>query len=204
MFVSSDANKIAALLGKKGRAILEDAAFGLRPRRGVKQPHGECRTGWTELQDGLDYRTINCLGDEDDLHLHVVRVNIDPWKVDAAITDRATGRMIARDRDASFAINANFFDRARNPIGAVVRSGSVVHDPHASSWKKYRETAEMAVQAGPRLVIGGHTNKSIRNNYAAARAGVCIQRDGDVLLARRDEADGGATDQVGRVSMKVR
>jgi uncharacterized protein YigE (DUF2233 family) len=66
----------------------------------------------------------------------------------------------------------------------------------------------MAVQAGPRLVIAGHTNKSLKNNYAAARIGVCIRNNGDLVffatpqdrkfqiteiaqVARRDEIDGG-------------
>src|SRR4030095_15437524 len=35
-------------------------------------PHGECGTKWTTLQRGLQHRSITCLGDEDDLDLHVV------------------------------------------------------------------------------------------------------------------------------------
>jgi len=191
-------------------------------------PHGECAIDWITLQPGLEYRAIDCLGDEDDLDLHVVRVDLDRWDLDAAFVDRATGRMIARDNEASFVINANFFDRARNPIGVVVRTGSVVNSPNQSSWQsiflvdddgtprvvmpskwsKYKNHTQMAVQAGPRLVIAGHTNKSLKNNYAAARGGVCINRDGDVLffatpqdrklhiteiarVTRRDEIDGG-------------
>jgi uncharacterized protein YigE (DUF2233 family) len=191
-------------------------------------PHGECAVDWMILQPGLEYRTIHCLGDEDDLDLHVVRVDLDRWDLDAAFVDRATGRMIARDNKASFAMNANFFDRARNPIGVVVRTGSLVNAPNKSSWQsiflvdddgtprvimpskwsKYKNHTQMAVQAGPRLVIAGHTNKSLKNNYTAARGGVCINRDGDVMffatpqdrkfhiteiarVARRDEIDGG-------------
>lgn len=191
-------------------------------------PHGECRVAWSELQPGLDYRAIRCLGDEDDLDLHVVRVDLDEWDVDTAVVDRATSRSIARSHDAAFAINANFFDRDRNPIGAVIRDGDVVSPPHDSAWqsifliaddgtprvimpsqwKKYRSTSLMAVQAGPRLVIAGHTNRSIKNNYAAARAGVCIRKNNELIffatppdrkfhiteiakVARRDEIDGG-------------
>jgi uncharacterized protein YigE (DUF2233 family) len=57
-------------------------------------------------------------------------------------------------------------------------------------------------------VISGHTNTSLKNNYAAARDGVCIRKNGDVLffatpatrkfhiteiakVARRGESDGG-------------
>jgi len=191
-------------------------------------PHGECRTSWSKLQSGFDYRAIRCLGDEDDLDLHVVRIDLDRWDVDAVVVDRATSRSVARSRDASFGINANFFDSHRNPIGAVIRDGDVVNAPHESSWqsifliddegtprivmpsswKKYREQSQMAVQAGPRLVIGGHLNRSIKNNYAAARCGVCIKKNGSLIFfatpadrklhiteiakaARRDEIDGG-------------
>ena len=191
-------------------------------------PHGECRVEWKTLQRGLDYRTIHCLGDEDDLDLHVVRVDLDRFDLDVALPGRATGRTVARDEDALFAINANFFDKSRTPIGAVIRSGEIVHAPHESSWqsifllgddgtprivmpsrwREYRSRSQMAVQAGPRLVIAGHTNTSLKNNYAAARCGVCIRKNGDIFffatpanrklhiteiakVARRDEIDGG-------------
>lgn len=48
-------------------------------------------------------------------------------------------------------------------------------------WPAYRDLAAMAVQAGPRLVVNGKTNRSL-NNYAAERAGVCIQWDKDLLF----------------------
>lgn len=191
-------------------------------------PRGECEVKWRRLQPGLDYRTITCLADEDNLDLHVVRVDPDRWSLDAALVDRSTARSVARSKDAPFAINANFFDRARNPIGIVVRSGEVVREPNDSSWQSifvvsekgtarivmpsawesYDDTAWMAVQAGPRLVVDGHLNQRLKNNYAAERGGVCIKKNGDVLffanptgrklhikeiakVARRDEIDGG-------------
>lgn len=190
-------------------------------------PHGECRTDWTSMQSGLDYRIIRCLGDEDDLDLHVVRVDPKKWKLDTALVSGGTARTVAGRSDAPFAINANFFDKARKPLGVVVRSGEGLVTPRESGWqsiftiseegrarivmpskwKTYRGNAWMAVQAGPRLVVDGHTNK-VSNNYAAARTGVCIQWDGDLLffatpadrkfhvkeiakVARRGEIDGG-------------
>lgn len=180
------------------------------------------------MQDGIDHRTITCLGDEDDLDLHVVRVDLKKWKLDTAVARGTTARSIANEKDAPFAINANFFDKARAPLGIVVRSGEVVYEPRTSTWQSiflvseegrarvvlpskwstYRKTTEMAVQAGPRLVVEGRTNTGIKNNYSAARAGVCIQWDRDVLffatpqdrkfhikeiakVARRAEIDGG-------------
>lgn len=191
-------------------------------------PHGDCRTDWTTLQPGLDYRAIRCLGDEDDLDVHVVRIDLDRWDLDTAVVDRATARMIADNHEAAFDINANFFDKSRRAIGAVIRDGEIINAPHPSSWQSifliddggtpriimpgrwssYRDRSQMAVQAGPRLVIAGHTNRSLRNNYAAPRAGVCIRNNGDLVffatpasrkfqitemaaVARRDDVDGG-------------
>ncbi len=190
-------------------------------------PYGECPVEWRRLQPGLDYRTIRCLGDEEDLDLHVVRVDPDLWNIDAALVGGATARAVARSKDAPFAINANFFDKWRNPIGLVVRSGELVRLPNESSWQSiflvnddgarivmpsiwssYDDPVWMAVQAGPRLVIAGHTNQSLKNNYAAARCGVCIEKNGNILffatppdrklhikeiarVTRRDEIDGG-------------
>lgn len=191
-------------------------------------PHGECRVDWETLQPGLEYRAIKCLGNSDDLDLHVVRIDLDRWDLDTAVVDRATARTIARAQDASFAINGNFFDKMRSPLGAVVRDSNVVQDaresswqsifllddeglPHIvmpSAWSRYRDDAQLAVQAGPRLVINGHTNHSIKNNYAAERDGVCIKKNGALVffatpkgrklhiteianVARRDEIDGG-------------
>ena len=191
-------------------------------------PHGECSVKWRRLQPGLDYRTITCLGDEDDLDLHVVRVDLDRWDINTALVSRTTARSIARSKDAPFVINANFFDKARKPIGVVVSSGEELRSPNKSawqsiflvrrngtariimpaSWSSNDDSALMAVQAGPRLVIDGRTNQGLKNNYAAERAGVCIRKNGDVLffanptgrklhikemarVARRGEIDGG-------------
>ena len=206
--------------------------YGSRLRKDYEKekngPHGECRTDWTTLQPGLEYRAIRCLGDEDDLDLHVVRIDLDRWDLDTAVVDRATARTVASSHDAAFDVNANFFDKSRRAIGAVIRDGEVINKPHQSSWqsifliddggtpriimpgkwRSYRDRSQMAVQAGPRLVIAGHTNKSLRNNYAAPRVGVCIRNNGDLVffatppnrklhitemakVARRGDIDGG-------------
>lgn len=222
---------IALLLALHTTALFAQPGDSTLRRQYEKEPngpHGDCPVKWKTLQPGLEYRTIRCLGDTDDLDLHVVRVDLDRWDLDTATVDRGVVSRIARTHRAPFVMNANFFDRNYNPLGAIVRSGDVVQSPRASSWqsifvvdddglphvimpsqwKSWKNRVEMAVQAGPRLVIAGHTNKGIRNNYAAPRAGVCIQGDGDLLffatpktrklhiseiarVARRDESDGG-------------
>lgn len=192
-------------------------------------PYGECRTDWTPLGPGLDYRAITCLGESQtgDLDLHVIRVDPSLWQLNAYLARDASARAVVRDKHAVFAINANFFDSQRNPLGLVVRSGEQVRHPreiswqavflvhkdgtarivHESEWTKQKDEAFMAVQAGPRLVIAGHTVR-VRQSYAAERAGVCIQKPNQLLffatpsdrkfdmyeiarIARRDEVDGG-------------
>lgn len=189
-------------------------------------PHGECRTEWKRISHGLDYRAIHCLGG-DELDVHVVRVDTSEWQINTALEERSSARAIARSHDSPFAMNANFFDRPQVALGAIVRSGSVVQTARSSSWqsiflidedgkphivmpskwKSWRDRAFMAVQAGPRLVIDGHTNK-VAKGYSAARAGVCITKHDKLLffatpqdrklnmyeigrVARRGEDDGG-------------
>jgi uncharacterized protein YigE (DUF2233 family) len=190
-------------------------------------PHGECRSEWRAMQPGLDYRQITCLGDEDDVDLHVIRVNTDLFTLDTALMHDALAREVARDRHAPFAINANFFDAARNAEGLVMRGGAEVQKPRSSSWQALfvvtadgqpmivpvakwsalRRNAFMGVQSGPRLVIGGHTNR-VHQSYSAARSGVCISKSKELTffvtppdrkldmyeiaaIARRGEEDGG-------------
>lgn len=207
-----------------------DAQYGSPYRKEYENerngPRGECSDRWSKLRDGLEYRTIRCLGTTD-LDMHVVRIDPKKWNVDTAVVSGATASTVARDRNAAFALNANFFDASRKPLGVVMRSGSTVISPRSSSWQSifllkkdggariilpgswssYRDRSWMAVQAGPRLVIAGHTAR-VKQNYDAARAGVCIQKDGDLTffatpqtrkfsmyeiarIARRAEIDGG-------------
>jgi uncharacterized protein YigE (DUF2233 family) len=161
----------------------------------------DCDTSWRKLDRGLEYRALDCLGETDAVDVHVVRIDPDDWKFNTAVVDFGTARSIAESKDAAFAINANFFDKERRPLGLVVRSGDEVYRARESSWQsiflidetdrpriilpssweKYRKGAKVAVQAGPRLVVGGHVSGA-RNNYRAERVGVCIQPDGDLLF----------------------
>lgn len=163
---------------------------------------GDCSVKWETVKPDLEYRTIRCIGDADDIDLHVVNIDPRKWKLDTAVSARGTyAKSVASEHDAAFAVNANFFDRARQPLGIIVRSGKEVQAPRSTSWQsiflvtesgrprivlpnewgKHRNDAWMAVQAGPRLVANGHT-VNLRPNYTAPRVGVCIQWDRDLLF----------------------
>lgn len=191
-------------------------------------PHGDCRVEWHKAGTGVDYRAIFCLGDRDDLDLHVFRIDLRKTDMNIAwVPGGSSARSVAAGSDALLAMNANFFDHTRKALGLLVRSGEQLQAPRKSSWQSIftitddrkphvvmpsdwsslRHRALMAVQAGPRLVIRGHTNR-VHQSYAAARCGVCIQSDGSLMLfatpqdrkfdmyeiariARRAEIDGG-------------
>lgn len=215
------------LLLVSSAALAQGSKYRAEYEKEKNGPRGECPVEWVPMQSGIDYRTIRCLGG-DELDLHVVRVDTRRWRLNTAVVGGANARTIASQTDAAFVLNANFFDKARKPEGVVVRSGESLQGARSSSWQSIfyvtesgrarivlpskwssvRKNAWMAVQAGPRLVIDGHTNTGLRNNYAAPRAGVCIQWDDDLLffampadrklhikemakVARRAEIDGG-------------
>lgn len=204
----------------------EGTEFRIRYEGEKNGPRGECSTDWTTLNGGLHYRAVRCLGSSD-LDLHLVRIDPDRWTLDTALVDGGSARSVARSRKAPFAINANFFDTGRNAMGLVVRSGEQLKRPRSTSWQSIflirkdgtakivlpkswpaeKSKAWMAVQAGPRLVVDGHTAR-VRQSYTAARSGVCIQKKNRIVffatpsdrkfdmyeiarIARRDEADGG-------------
>lgn len=193
----------------------------------VNGPHGECRSDWTNVANGLDYRAITCLGDARDLDVNVVRVDLQRYRLNVASGPASFARRVADATDADFVINANFFDPAKRPLGVLAASGNVLQGakPNAwqsiflvtrdgtpkiilpEEWSRYRAKTWMATQAGPRLVVGGHTNR-VHQSYAAARAGVCITKSGSMLffatpqdrkfdmyeiarIARRGPEDGG-------------
>lgn len=161
----------------------------------------DCETEWRRLEKGLDYRAITCLGDTDALDVHVVRVDLGRWDLNTAIVEAGTARGVAESKEAAFAINANFFDKSRKPMGLIVRSGEEIRSARESTWQsiflvdgkdrarivlpdkwdEYNDRAKVAVQAGPRLVVDGHVSGAT-NNYRAERVGVCIQSDGDLLF----------------------
>ena len=105
--------------------------------------------------------------------------------------------MIASSHDAAFDINANFFDKSRNPLGAVIRDGDVVNPPRDSSWPSIFLNDDGGT---PRIVMP--------KKWPSYRAGVCIRNNGDLVffatpqsrklriteiakVARRDDVDGG-------------
>lgn len=186
-------------------------------------PHGDCAVDWREVSSGIRYRAITCLGDADDLDLHVFRLDLRKVNMDVAwVRGGGNAQDVARDEQAVLAMNANFFSQSRQALGVMVRSGKQLQEPRKSSWQsiftitdegkprvllpsewsQFRHHALMAVQAGPRLVIKGHTNR-VHQSYSAARCGVCIQNDGSLMLFATAQARKFDMYEIGRIARRA-
>jgi exopolysaccharide biosynthesis protein len=158
----------------------------------------ECSGDWRELDPGIRHRDLCESGEA---ALHVVEVDPDRWELDAARVEPTTAPALARATGARFAINANFFDPKRRTLGAVVSGGESIQRPHPVSWQSIfflneqgeaaivlpaawpgAEGVRMAVQAGPRIVVGGKTTDASRAT-PSMRSGVCLARDRVIFFA---------------------
>lgn len=162
----------------------------------------DCLLEWQALRPGLEYRAINCLNPKGDVDVHVFRVDLDRWSLNAQVVDGgSTAHRLFNASDAGLVLNGNFFDQARHPLGVLMSGGHELQPPRASDWQSIflvtdddepmivmpndwpsvRDDAVMAVQAGPRLVVAGKP-VHVKPSYASERTGVCIQRSGQLLF----------------------
>lgn len=158
-----------------------------------------CSDRWRSLASGLHHRMLNCASG-DKAQLHLVKVDLEEWTLDAVVTRPTTAPEVARQQKAEFSINANFFDEMRRPLGLVVTAGKVLQRPHPVSWESIflvrdgvasiippgewpgsAEGTTMAVQAGPRLVIAGERNR-VKRAEPSLRSGVCLSETGEVIF----------------------
>jgi uncharacterized protein YigE (DUF2233 family) len=181
-----------------------------------------CKNEWQPVANGIEYRALNCSGQRFDLHL--VRVDPQTAAVEAKVQSGGVEEVAG---DAAFALNANFFDENLRTLGVVRSGGKTLNPLHpvewqsvfsidkdgkagivpVPEWETISDRADVAVQAGPRLVVGGQKNK-VAQAQPDLRSGVCIQGDGRVVffatplqalfdvwqmvdLAHRSETDGG-------------
>ncbi|HEU5163395.1 MAG TPA: phosphodiester glycosidase family protein [Thermoanaerobaculia bacterium] len=183
------------------RRIVDDGGA----RKDVSAPPATaCRADWQVLAPGLRHRSL-C--DEGEAALHLVEIDPDLWTLDAARVAPTTAPALARARRAPFAINANFFGTDGKTLGAIVSAGEIVQRAHPVSWESVfyttvegeagivlpdawpgiEKTAAMAVQAGPRIVVGGRRTGATRAT-PSARSGVCLARDRVIFFATAGRA----------------
>lgn len=159
---------------------------------------------WNLLADGIVYAKYSFeTGPQERTTIHVFQ--IDPMKVrlDVVVADKSKpqGMIVddlARRNKAAIVINGGFFSEERKSIGLLVQSGKTINPIHKTSWwsifgikngqpfittpKEFAPSAdvEMAVQAGPRLVIDGTIPKL--KEGVAPRSVVGITKDNKVVL----------------------
>jgi uncharacterized protein YigE (DUF2233 family) len=165
----------------------------VHPGGGVVHDPPACVQEWTPVAEGIDYRAWNCVD------LHLVRVDLAKAEVDAVIQGGGTAAGVAQRGGYAFALNANFFDDAFQPLGLVIAGGKKLHALQPVSWESvfyvdrerrphivlpasWRERdARVALQAGPRLVTGGKP-LAIKRATADWRSGVCIPDDAHAIF----------------------
>ncbi len=172
--------------------------------------HASAKAGyaWNHLQDGLAYaRVYHNRGTDESPRLttiHAFRIDPKKLRVDVitALESKRLGESVksmAQRHDALVAANGGFFTPAHKSIGLLVKSGKRINAIHNTSWwsvfgirrgkasilppwqAKHVKNYQMAIQAGPRLVVNGRIPK-LKNDAPNARTAVGITKRGDVIL----------------------
>ncbi len=168
------------------------------------EPEVECVDDWSDVAEGIEYRTLNCR--DGGFALHLVRVDPRRTTIDALVRPGSTATDLGREW--TFAINANFFDENFRPLGVVTSQGREINPPHSVSWQsvfyvdrdgkagivpvlewdRVRDSVVTAAQCGPRLVINGERN-SVARADPDSRAGVCVDsQDRAIFFATPPES----------------
>ncbi len=120
---------------------------------------------------------------------------------------------LCRKSNAVAGVNANFFDEDGRALGLVISRGLLLQKMHEGghtltgvflvtrssgsivSRSEFRPNSVIeAVQAGPRLLIGGVPVTNLKDlNIPKRRAGVCIDSGGRTILYATSSSLGGAT-----------
>lgn len=166
---------------------------------------GWAATSWQNIQEGLSYTTIELPEVNTWATIHAFQ--IDPRKIPLELVlardfqqRSMTAAQFAESTNAVFAVNGGFFDHNASPLGLRVQKQKIVNPIKNISWwgvfglrhgtpfiqsaAEYRQQvpADLAIQAGPRLVVYNHIVKSLKPGVAE-RTGVCINSAEQVIIA---------------------
>lgn len=157
---------------------------------------------YRNLEPGLDYAVADPAPGTT-AKIHLLRIDLHQFEVRPiqAREFKATilpVKTMAEKAGALAALNANFFDPQGHPLGLIVRDGKVENPAHPVSWyaallirgnrakiakvsgKNAGDGVDQAVQAGPRLVVGGGTMKL--KAESSPKSAVGIDRTGHVVF----------------------
>lgn len=155
---------------------------------------------WNTVTKGIEYTYT------DNIHAFKIDPKLFQFSVftakDLKETD-STIAMLAKKSGAILAVNGGFFSPSLKSLGLLMREGAVLNPIHKTKWWAVffmnghkpnivlpdtftmQSGVEMALQAGPRLVVNGKIPKL--KEAVARRSGIGIRKDGDIVIAVTDE-----------------
>ncbi len=157
---------------------------------------------WQKLDKGLHYQKIEIkknLGTPYIVHAFEINPRFyDLRPLTTTPIKQGSIRSLVEKSGAVLGVNANFFDPQGKPLGLVVSKGQVLNPVkniswwgifsvennrprilHSSDWNKGHK-AEMALQAGPRLVVSGKI--PALKNESSQKTAIGITKKGNVIL----------------------
>ncbi len=166
-------------------------------------------TDWVRLERGLEYTTlqINPLAPNASPAViknsltHAFRIDPKFFELKPLVLkpgERAPIKKMQIASGALVAVNANFFDPEGKALGLIINQGQILNSLKKVSWWgvfltekgwpsivhstefNNRPTLEMALQAGPRLVIDGHIPKL--KPGSRPRTAIGITKNGHIIL----------------------
>lgn len=161
---------------------------------------------WRTLTDGIEFSTYRLEGDTSILRFELYLLRFDPKKIEIDIAlptvlGNSDIKTMAQDYDAKVGINANFFDNNGKTLGLVIKNGRQINKLHVGGQtltgifyiddgnpaivhrtEKIPETAELAIQSGPRLMLGGKLAKLSPSEYSTRRSGIATTQDEKIIV----------------------
>lgn len=157
---------------------------------------------YQSVSEGLDYAVSKNPGGTLP-KIHLLRVDLHHYQIKVLDAREMKSQALsvkemALRGKALAAINANFFDPDRKPLGLVVEGGKMKNAPKPVSWyaaflvkndsakvakiydAKLAQSFDEAVQAGPRLVVAGKSPKL--KSETSPKSAVGIDAQGRVVL----------------------
>lgn len=178
--------------------------------------HTSSKTGyaWSKLSDGLEYARLSMSNEQGESKkftiIHAFKIDPQKFKIDVITSapkeqwGESIKRMAKRN-GALIATNGGFFTPEHKSIGLLIKSGKQINPHHNTSWwsvfgikdnqpkiipswsAKKLQGYQMAIQAGPRLVINGQIPK-LKKSESASRTAIGITRKDKVILLATEGA----------------
>jgi len=159
---------------------------------------------WRQLEDGLLYTSYSfSISEKDTIKINAFMIDPVKFKLDVATAkdevDGATAYELAQKSGALLMVNGGFFTPEHKTIGLVIRDGKQLSPLHNTSWWsvftikngipsilkpsqfKSSDAVDLALQAGPRLVVDGNIQKL--KEGIAIRSAIGITKDKKVVIA---------------------